>query len=171
MSTDPKNSHETPEARHELVAYLDGELRGEDLHQVEELLSRDALAREELRSLEGAWDLLDELPREEVDPSFTTATVETIALSADEEFHTVQGRSPRHRSQRFALCGGAVLVAAACGFLAVSLVWPDSNEQLVRDLPLLEDLDAYRHVESIDFLRELQHSGLFDSVPDPKNGA
>ena len=59
----------------DLVAYLDGELDDEGARRVEGLLSSDADAREEMHKLEGTWDLLEELPREEVGQSFTHTTV------------------------------------------------------------------------------------------------
>ena len=47
----------------QLVAYLDGELDAESSLQVERRLAEDAEFRRELRQLQRAWDMLDELPK------------------------------------------------------------------------------------------------------------
>ena len=62
----------------------------------------------------------------------------------------------------------SLLAAAAAGFLAVALYDPD--RQLLRDLPLLENLDEYRQVGSIEFLHKLRDEKLFskDSAEPPK---
>ncbi len=36
------------------------------------------------------------------------------------------------------------------------------NEQLVRDLPVIEDIELYRVGESVEYMRQLDQSGLFD---------
>ncbi|MEX0585756.1 MAG: hypothetical protein WD176_03880, partial [Pirellulales bacterium] len=51
----------------DLVAYLDGELDAETSRELENLLATDPNARDEMQRMEQAWDLLDELPRAEVD--------------------------------------------------------------------------------------------------------
>lgn len=169
MNHPTRPGDETPPIQQDLVAYLDGELADEKARQIEGLLSEDADAREEMRKLEGAWDLLDELPREEVSQTFTHTTVEMIALSAEGDVRREQAGLPRKRQGRMALAGAGALIAAATGFLAISLIWPNPNPELLRDLPLLEDLDAYRQVESIEFLRRLQQSGLFDEAEESEH--
>jgi len=47
------------------------------------------------------------------------------------------------------------LAAGAAGFLAVLLFWPNPNQQLLRDLPVLERLDQYRQIDDGDFLQRL----------------
>ena len=42
---------------------------------------------------------------------------------------------------------------------------PDPNRQLLQDLPVLENLDQYREIDSLDFLRLAAHEKLF-----PENG-
>jgi hypothetical protein len=50
----------------------------------------------------------------------------------------------------------------AAGFLLVS-IGPDPNRQLIDNLPLLENLDEYRQIDDIEFLRMLYQDGVFDS--------
>jgi len=145
----------------QLVPYLDGELDPQTSRQVEDWIANDPAAREELRRLEQTWLLLDELPRNKTDDSFVQTTVEMITVSAD-------GR-PRHagmwrdRLSRGWLSGVGVVLAVMAGFLTVSASVPNPNRQLLEDLPLLENLDAYRQVDDLDFLRALKKSGLFDA--------
>lgn len=169
MNNSSHSGDEQLPIQQDLVAYLDGELDDEGARRVEGLLSSDADAREEMHKLEVAWDLLEELPREEVGQSFTHTTVEMIALSAEGTVSSEQKAWSRKQGGRLALAGASLLVAAASGFLAVSLVWPNPNRSLLRDLPLLEDLDAYRQVETIDFIRQLKQSGLFDDVQESEH--
>ncbi len=49
----------------------------------------------------------------------------------------------------------------AAGFFAVVLLMPDPNRQLLEDLPVLENLDEYRQIDDIEFLRMLRDAGLF----------
>jgi len=71
------------------------------------------------------------------------------------------------------LIGSAcVLTAGLAGSLAVLLFWPNPNEQLLRDLPVLENLDEYRQIDdgesdAVEFLRMLHREGLFaEEAPD-----
>jgi len=77
-----------------------------------------------------------------------------------------QAEIPRRRRRRRIIGAVCVAAAAAVGFLAVAVLWPNPNQQLLRDMPVLEDLDELRHVfspkeENVEFLRLLRHKGLF----------
>ena len=52
-------------------------------------------------------------------------------------------------------------MALAGGFFAVVRLVPDPNRQLLEDLPVLENLDEYRQVDDIEFLRLLRAARLF----------
>ena len=52
------------------------------------------------------------------------------------------------------------------GLLLGHWLWPSPNEQLVHDLPMLEDFDLYRSAENIDFLRLLDKEGVFADDTD-----
>ena len=68
----------------------------------------------------------------------------------------------------------AVALALLAGFVATALVsyWmimtylSRPNEQLARDLPVIENRELYRAVDSIEYLRMLEESGLFDEEVD-----
>ena len=47
------------------------------------------------------------------------------------------------------------------GYFLTGYVTSQPNRQLVRDLPVIENVDLYRHADSVDFLRELDKQGFF----------
>ncbi|MCU0982448.1 MAG: hypothetical protein MUF25_25095 [Pirellulaceae bacterium] len=145
----------------ELVAYLDGELDTESNRQIERRLSQDAVYRQQLRELQQSWDLLDHLPRADVDEAFTESTIAMVALRASDEERQTETQTVRKR--RLLLASSTV--CAALAFLAAFAAtrwWSDGpNRQLLQDLPLIENIDEYRYAESIEFLRMLEREGLF----------
>lgn len=151
-----------PELRETLVAYLDGGLDAEAERRVEQLLNADERVRAELQRLQSTWDLLDRLPRADVGATFTRSTVEMVALSVEQELRPA-GSGVRLRLP--AVAGG---LAAACllGFIAARLA-PDRNQQLLRDLPILEHLGAYRQAPDIGFLRQLERAEVFAEETSP----
>jgi len=148
----------------QLVAYLDGELDAEGSHRVEELLAADPTVRQRLQRLERTWEMLDQLERSAVDEKFTRSTLEMLTVAAEEEVDQLQSEMPRRR-RRWLIASGSLLAAGLAGFLVVALALPDPNRQLLEDLPVLENLDQYRHVDDIEFLRELNRENLFVEEP------
>ena len=152
----------------DLVAYLDGELDASQTRAVEERLSSDAAYRRQLRELQQAWDLLDQLPKAEVDETFTQTTVAMVAVSASGDVERAQGRRGRARGWLWWSGSVAAVAAFAAGYVAVSLVVSRENRQLLRDLPAIQHLDEYRYADSVEFLRTLEREGLFteDEMPN-----
>ena len=149
----------------ELTAYLDGELDADARAAVEKKLSDDESYRVRLQRMEDAWALLDALPRTEVDPSFTQSTVEMVALAAKEDVDSAQASRRRRAWLGWTAALAAVIVAGFFGFRMVDQAASAKNDQLVRDLPVIENVELYRHIDDIDFLKELEAEGLFsDSV-------
>lgn len=141
-----------------LVAYLDGELGADDARRIERQIEEDETLRGRLDALRDTWNLLDRLPRRHGDQAFTCTTVEMVAMAADDDNR--RGRS-RRRWGRW-LGGVAVTAAAAgAGFLTAAWIADAPNRQLIEDLPLIENVDLYRHVDSVDFLKSLDEEGLF----------
>lgn len=139
------------EFREQLVAYLDGELDAAAAREIERRLAREPQVQRELQRLQQAWDLLDRLPQAEVDDKFTRSTVEMIAVAAEEDVE--RPAAPRAVRWGWARKIAALAMACAAGFAIVRFGWPDANEQLLRDLPVLENLEAYRQTLSVEFLR------------------
>jgi len=148
-----------------LVAYLDGELDDAGAREVEQLLAADAGARELLAGLERTWSLLEKLGRGPVDQMFARTTIEMVAVAAADDVAQQQAEIPRRRRRRWLVGAAGLLAAAVVGFLAVALVLPNSNRELLEDLPLLENLDEYERVlgkdQDIQFLKLLQENHLF----------
>jgi anti-sigma factor RsiW len=149
------------ELTEQLSAYLDGELDADDRQKVEELLARDPQARSELQRLERAWELLDGLPRIELEPSFTQTTVEMIAVRVADDVGDAQGPPPRRRGSFWLVMGSLCLGAAVAGFVAVKLAAPDPNAALLGDLPVIENVEHYLQGGDVEFLRKLKQTGLF----------
>jgi hypothetical protein len=152
----------------QLVAYLDGELDAETARRIEARLASDANLRRRLQSLERTWDLLDELDVEAMNRPLVQSTLEMVAVAAEHDVAAERAEAPRRQRRRLVAAGGRLLSALLLGYFAVSLALPDPNRQLLRDLPILENLDQYRQAESIEYLRRLRDAQLF--VKD-KDGA
>lgn len=150
----------TDDERTELVAYLDGELDEEASRAVESRLSLDPQLRAEADALRTAWDLLDYLPRAEPSPSFTHRTLERLTAARA----TAQLEAGRWRPWA-AAAGWAAAVAAAglVGFWCTSL-WArprPSDEDLARDLRVIEQMRLYEQVDDLPLLRQLADPDLF----------
>ena len=152
-----KNDH----VEDELVAYLDGELDVTARQQVEERLGRDTTYRARLQSLQRAWDLLDVLPRTKASDSFTQSTVEMIALSAFQDVEVLRQTTKKQFRWAWLFGSGGVLVAAVIGYIVVSTMLAAPERKLLRELPVLANLDYYRQADSVEFLRQLDREGLF----------
>lgn len=164
MSPDPAPSDplaEKPTLDEELVAYLDHELDEEASRRIEQLIAVDPKVRQQLQRLGQAWDALDELHRVEVDDQFTQSTLEMVAVAASGELETVRQATVQRRARRWLLGSAGLLAAGAAGFLAAVWLWPDPNELLLRELPVIEHLDQYRQIDDVEFLRLLHDEGLF----------
>lgn len=152
--------------RAELVAYLDNELDPATRERLEQRLSEDGDYRRELQQLQRAWDLLDSLPRAEADEGFTRTTVEMVAVSAAGDVEQEQHAAVRRRRVGWFVAGGGVIAASLLGYFVTQRIASAPNERLLRDLPVIENLDLYKHADSVEFLRKLDKAGLF---PDEEN--
>jgi anti-sigma factor RsiW len=158
---------DTPsEATTELVAYLDNELDADARREVEKKLSRDEQYRLEMQQLQKAWDMLECLPRTSVDESFATTTVEMVALSADEDVQRQKAALPARRRRQWMLGACGVLVSVALGFVLASQLLPNANDELAKDLDVLEHLDELQQVGDTESLRLIHEAGLFSDIPD-----
>jgi anti-sigma factor RsiW len=151
----------------QLSAYLDGELSASGCRKVEQLLADDASARSELRRLKQASELLDDLPRRDVEPSFTETTISMVAVAEEETLDAATSNRGGQGWRRWAMRGGTLLLAVVGGFIAMAAVRPRPNDVLLNDLPVIENLDAYRQAGSIEFLRELKAHDLFTKDESP----
>lgn len=149
------------EDREDLIAYLDGELDEDKAHAVESKMSLDPSTRAEADTLKKTWDLLDYLPRPEPSPNFTNKTLDRISTR-----ETADALRPTRRYRRWIVRLGwaaAILLSALGGYLGAMRYFPQRPQErdLVRELRVIDNLRFYEAVESVDFLRELDHRDLF----------
>lgn len=165
---DPHPSPETTEVESELVAYLDGELDHAAAQRVERRLSEDPEFRRRLQQLQRAWDLLDQLPRVEAPENFATTTIGMVAVSAATESEHWVGRRRRRQFVVWIMRLTGVVVAIAIGYLFVQARQQAPERRLLRDLPVIENVDLYLNADDIQFVRQLERENLFDQEPpDP----
>lgn len=162
----------TEKERADLVAYLDGELDAEASQAIEAKLARDPRLRSELDVLRRTWNLLDFLPKPEPSPNFANRTLERLAPAITAPQVLPMSRKSRTRGlPRWAFGTGwaaAALLAVAGGYLTLNFgfralpVKPEPTEQdLVRDLRVIENKRIYELVDDMDFLRDLDNPDLF----------
>ncbi len=143
----------------DLVAYLDGELAGEARRALEARISLDPAARAEAETLKKTWDLLDHLPRPGPSPSFTNRTLEKLA--------PIRARAVSRRPRPWLIAAGwaaALLAAVAAGYVGVGLaVQPPANpdQDLARDLRVIENKRYYDKIDDLEYLKQLEQSDLF----------
>ena len=164
------SSHPPASLDEQLVAYLDGELDAESRRRVEELLGSDAQLRRRLQQMERTWDLLDDLDSAAPANRFTQTTLEMVAVAAHQDVEQSLAEAPRRRRRWWLVTGLALLAALAAGFFTVVRLTPDPNRQLVENLPMLENLDEYRQIDEVEFLRLLRAAGLFLSPGETPAG-
>lgn len=152
-----------------LIAYLDGELDTDTSRDVEQQLASNVAVRERLHELERAWDVLNELPESDVSPQFANTTLEMIAQTAEKEQRGNDSWLLAPRTRCIFTAGLILLIAFGLGFLLSSNRGRAANEQLVNELPILDELDAYRRADNIEFLRMLRDAELFP-VEDSNEG-
>jgi ferric-dicitrate binding protein FerR (iron transport regulator) len=153
----PESSPLTEQEHADLVAYLDGELEGEAARAMAARISLDPQVRAEADALSRAWEMLEYLPKAEPSPTFTHRTVERISALGP-------ARPGRHRTWALALGWAAsLLLAAAGGFLGINQFYPadHTDEELARDLPVIENRRLYEPIDDIDFVWGLNRPDLF----------
>ncbi len=148
-----------------LVAYLDGELDEQTAEQVQRGLETDPDLRLRLESLSGSWAMLDELQEPQVKTDFTESTLEVVALGAHSDIDQSRPSGPLQRLGRYLTVAAGLFAACFLGFICVAMFRPDPNRQLLEDLPVVQRLDEYRQIDSVEFLQELRKSELFSEDP------
>ncbi len=139
-----------------LVAYLDGELSEAESTSVEEKISADRTIRKEVEALDRVWNILSKLPHTTLNENFAQTTIELVTLQAEQDLteQTQELQIVQRRSWGWIISlflGTAVSVF----FLCRLLLGPTPTEILLADLPLIQQLDNYRQVTNIGFLRQL----------------
>jgi hypothetical protein len=92
-----------------------------------------------------------------------------VAVAAADDAQKAKAERPRRRLRASLWAAAGLVGAAAVGFLIVTSLIPDPNAQLLEDLPILENYDQYREIDSIDFLRALNKEKLFTEDSDERS--
>ena len=154
------------EQRDDLVAYLDGELPDVKAQQIDQVLARSEVARHEVEALARTWEMLDVLPTLKAPPEFTERTMTTLKVAEVPFDITGQPWFAYLRTGAvLAVWIAALSVSGWIGFTITNRVIPNPHERLLEDLPVLQKLDVFREIESIEFLEELRKSGMFEETP------
>lgn len=145
----------------ELVAYLDGEIDPTGRVRVERRLAEDEAFRQRLHRMQQTWEALDLLPRTNVGDAFTSSTMTLVV--AEQEVAATQAvkQVTAQRGRRWWLGAAATVAAAMVGFLLVYRSLTAEDQALVKDLPVIEQVDQLHNTPSVEFLDRVQEEGLF----------
>jgi anti-sigma factor RsiW len=158
----------TSEQRENLVAYLDGELDEVATQEMERTLAHSLEARHEVDMLTRTWELLDTLPKPKASDEFSKRTLSSIKVEDLKQSGVGWFRSANWGRRIYPVYWGLGLIVVATVAFSVSRFGiPDESQQLVEELPLIEEYNVYSDIVDVEFLQELQKSGLFDE--DLKN--
>lgn len=165
----------SPEQRENLVAYLDGELPETASKEIDQVLLKSPAVQHDVDMLSRTWDLLDQLPRLTGTGHLTQRTL--TAVRQDEAPKPLvpawwKDRLPREQLRRGGIVVAwvaALALSAVAGFLVTNRMIPGTSDELLVNLPVIEKLDSYANVESVEFLRELEKRiGSFDDARSRK---
>lgn len=152
----------TAEERDNLTAYLDGELDESSATKIEQKLTRSEVARREVEILERTWEMLSLLPRASASGEFSQ---KTLAIARQEEIPFADRAANLVKvGRRIGVLSAwsiVLLIVAIFGYQLTNNWIPDQSRQLVEELPLIENLDNYREVGDVDFLKQLRASPAF----------
>jgi hypothetical protein len=164
MSATP---HDPPDDEDDLVAYLDGELADGDERTVESQLATDPAARTRAEQYRKTFDLLDYLPRPQPSAEFASRTVTMVHPAAYSGSTQPLAAPPRVRWPEVFGWVVAAVIAGASGFLVHatlrSSVGDPDDRVAEADLPVIQRLPLYLGVDSVEYLRELEKTDLFDT--------
>jgi hypothetical protein len=158
-----------PEQRDNLVAYLDNELSPEESSEIDQALIDSPVARHEVEMLTRTWEMLELLPNQTASDEFTATTMQTVRLSEESQpTFTIEDYYPQIRAGVMAVAWlVCVTLASWAGFMIANVWTPNPADQLIDDLPVIQNYDQYRSLEvddaeKIEFLKELDRRRLLD---------
>jgi len=145
-----------------LVAYLDGEMDTQGVRQVEDRLSVEPDLREKMASLEQTWNMLGELETVPVDKELVRSTMEVVTLTIEKELSDDETKV-EHRKLYDRLVLAAILIMfGVIGYQLAALVGVHVQNQIVDDVPIIQQINDYKEIGSFEFLRALSEKGVFD---------
>ena len=153
--------------REDLVAYLDGELPDDQVQQIDRIIARSEVARHEVEALSRAWEMLDVLPSARASDDFASKTMTNLKvldapyIMADQWWYR-----PVARTLAIACWMVLLLLCGWLGFQTTRYWVPNPHEELMQDLPVIENLDQYQEAGDLEFLRQLKKTTLFDDAQE-----
>lgn len=162
------NKQEKDNLNHpELVAYLDGELERNQRAEVERKLAESPEYRNELANLQRTWDVLDALPATRASQEFTQSTVELVALKTRNlENQSTSGARILRMGVLVILLIIPPIAAFSYGYWSKKEALTAPNRQLLKDLPIIENLSLYRSVSAeLDVDQGIRFLELLNSKP------
>lgn len=139
--------------RANLTAYLDGELDETETADIEQVLARSAVARNDVEMLARTYDLLEHLPKYQVTAAFTERTIATVRLETSRPDMTQAAwfQSARRGFGPLLFC---LLLAASSsiGYMAAQAWVPNEADVFARDFEIVRQLDVYKEVGDEQFL-------------------
>ncbi|MBI1248655.1 hypothetical protein GC197_12545 [bacterium] len=165
--TDPTaHPDETTEMDELLAAYLDNELSDTERATVETRLAEDDTFRHRLDELDRAWDMLEALPKADLDDEkFVRTTVEMITVAASQEIKQFEQKRRQSAKLRQVFIGLGIVALVGAGYLLAQWRLGRHDRTLVENLPVIQQIDELEQVENIDFLEALKKEGLFTGEP------
>lgn len=146
----------SPEQRANLTAYLDGELDESATADIEKVLARSAVARNDVELLARTYDLLDQLPRYQLTAAFTERTIATVRLelSRPDMSQTLWYQAAARNVRPVVWCV-LLFAASTIGYLITQAWTPNEADMLARDFDVIRQLDVYQDVGDAQFLDAL----------------
>ena len=149
------------EDRDNFVAYLDGELSPDETKKLEGILADSPVARKDVEMLVRTYELLDLLPRPQATTEFTQRTMATVKLADVKPDLTQSWWYKRaHLFVVTAAGAGLLVVSGLLGYASTNRWAPSNEELLLRDLPIIQNIDEYRQVGQHEFLERLEGQPL-----------
>lgn len=161
----------SPEQRSNLTAYLDGELDETESADIEKILAKSAVARNDVEQLARTYDLLDQLPRYQATTAFTERTIATIRLETSRpDITQAAWYQKAQRSIRPLLWCLLLAAASTVGYLATQQWAPNPANLEAREFDIIRNLDMYKEVGDAAFLEQLNRDHtLFQHMQDQAN--
>ncbi|MCL2348289.1 MAG: hypothetical protein FWC50_08515, partial [Planctomycetaceae bacterium] len=148
-----------------LVAYLDGELDSDTVRAVETRLSQEPLLREKMTAFEQTWNVLGSLETVPVDKTLVRTTMEVVTSTIEHELRADEEKIEKRKMIDRGLLIAVIVMFGVIGYQLTSFWGIKVNEQILNDIPVIEQMGYYKEIDDIDFLRALAERGLFSPAP------